>query len=112
MRQIPPAEEPTERATKKRQCDRSHRSKERDECATRTFSQGRLDWKQEALGSQSEEQLGDTSASAVELTAQTPAIESSKGERQCEEDTDWRKERRKSRYCQGIREDLDYGRPP
>ena len=41
---------------KKRQCDRSHRSKERDECATK----GRLAWKR--LRSQSEEQLGDISA--------------------------------------------------
>ena len=35
VRQVPPAEEPTESAVKKRQCERSHRSKERGECAIR-----------------------------------------------------------------------------
>ena len=36
VRQVPLAEEPAESAAKKRQCYRRHRSKERDECATRT----------------------------------------------------------------------------
>ena len=35
VRQVPPAEEPAESASKKRQCYRRHRAKERDECATR-----------------------------------------------------------------------------
>ena len=36
IRQVPAAEEPAESASNKDQCDRSHRSKERDEFATRT----------------------------------------------------------------------------
>ena len=35
VRQVPPAEESAKSAAKKRQCYRRHRSKERDECATR-----------------------------------------------------------------------------
>ena len=35
IRQVPPTEEPAESVAKKRQCYRRHRSKERDECATR-----------------------------------------------------------------------------
>ena len=42
VRQISLAEEPTESAAKKRQCETSHRSKERDECAIRaTAAEGR-----------------------------------------------------------------------
>ena len=37
---VPPAEKPTESAAKKRQYDRTHRSKERDDCATRTSATG------------------------------------------------------------------------
>ena len=61
IRQVPPAEEPAEGATKKHQCDRSHRSKERDECASRASATG--GWSgSKRLRPQSEEQLGDTSA--------------------------------------------------
>ena len=43
---VPPAEEPAESAAKKCQCDRSHRSKERDECATRASAKegDSLEW--------------------------------------------------------------------
>ena len=46
VREVPPAEEPAESATKKRQCERSHRSKERDECATRASAEegDSLEW--------------------------------------------------------------------
>ena len=40
VREVPPAEEPAESAAKKRQCERSHRSKERDECAIRATVAG------------------------------------------------------------------------
>ena len=35
VRQLPPTEEPAESAAKKREYERSHRSKERDACATK-----------------------------------------------------------------------------
>ena len=38
--EVPPAEEPAESAAKKRQCERSHRSKEHDECAIRATAAG------------------------------------------------------------------------
>ena len=38
-RKVPPAEQPAESAAKKRQCESSHRSKERDECATRASAE-------------------------------------------------------------------------
>ena len=38
-RQVPPAEEPAESSAKNRQCDRSHRSKEGNECATRASAE-------------------------------------------------------------------------
>ena len=46
VRQVPPAEEPAKSAAKKRQCDRSHRSKERYECATRALAEegDNLEW--------------------------------------------------------------------
>ena len=46
VRSVPPAEEPAESAAKNRQCDRSHRSKERDECATRASAKegDSLEW--------------------------------------------------------------------
>ena len=37
--EVPPGEEPTERAAKKRQCKKRHRSKERDECATKASAE-------------------------------------------------------------------------
>ena len=39
VREVPPAGESTESVAKKRQCERSHRSKERDECATRASAE-------------------------------------------------------------------------
>ena len=60
VRQVPPAEEPAESVAKKRQCDKSHRSKERDECATRTsVTEGWPGIKR--LQPQSEGQLSKTS---------------------------------------------------
>ena len=46
VRPKPPAKEPAESAAKKHKCDRSHRSKERDECATRASAKegGSLEW--------------------------------------------------------------------
>ena len=38
--QMPPAEEPTESAAKEHQCIRYHRSKEREESATRATAEG------------------------------------------------------------------------
>ena len=74
VRQVPPAES----AAKQRQCDRRHRSKERDERATRSSVTG--GWP----GREYDPSLKDSWAvhqrfflrSAVELTAQTPTIES------------------------------------
>ena len=65
VRQVPPAEEPIESASKKRQCDRSHRSKERDEGATRASAEEgeSLEWNNNDSTTQPEEkQLGKKSA--------------------------------------------------
>ena len=101
VRQVPPAEEPAESAAKKRQCYRRHRSKERDECAT--SSHGRLAWKR--IRSQSEGLMGRNLAVFSKEYCRTHRPnandrERCKGERQCVEDTDRRKERRESRNCQ------------
>ena len=40
VRDVPPAEAPAESAAKKRQCERSHRSKEREDCAIRATATG------------------------------------------------------------------------
>ena len=40
VREVPSAEKPADSAAKKRQCERSHRSKERDECAIRATVAG------------------------------------------------------------------------
>ena len=40
VRQVPLVEEPAESSAKKRQCDRRHRSKEQDDCASRTSATG------------------------------------------------------------------------
>ena len=40
VREVPPAEEPAESAAKEHQCVRYHRSKEREESATRTTAEG------------------------------------------------------------------------
>ena len=40
VREVRPAEEPAESAAEKSQCERSHRSKERDECAIRATAAG------------------------------------------------------------------------
>ena len=57
VRQVPPVEELAESATKKRQCDRSHRSKERDECATRAPAEegDNLEWNNNDFTTQPEE---------------------------------------------------------
>ena len=58
VRQVPSAEEPAGSTAKKRQRDRSHQSKERDECATRTSATG--GWPEsKRLRPESEEQLGE-----------------------------------------------------
>ena len=108
VRQVPPAEEPAESA-----------AKEPDDCATRASAEegNNLEWNNNDSTTHPEEgQLGRTLAvflgRAVELTAQTPAIESAAQKNsQCGEDTDRRKERRESRHRQGTRGNLDYGRP-
>ena len=64
VRQLPPAEEPAESDAKKRQCEKSHRLKERDECATRASAEeGKsLEWNKNDSTIQPEEgQLGRTS---------------------------------------------------
>ena len=114
VRQVPPAEEPAESAAKKRQCYRRHRSKERNECATRTSVTG--GWP----GREYDPSLKDSWAELWRFLKECCRIhrpdakdrERSKGECQCREDADRRKERRESCYCQGIRGSLDYGRPP
>ena len=73
-----------------------------------------LEWNNNDSTTQPEGQLGKTSAdflrSAVELTAQTQAIESATGERQYGEDTD---RRSVASHCrQGARGNLDYGMSP
>ena len=40
VRKVPSAEDPAESAAKKRQCERSHQPKERDECAIRATAAG------------------------------------------------------------------------
>ena len=65
VREVPPAEQPAESAAKKRQCERSHRSKECDECATRAPAEEGEILQRNKNGSttQPEEgQLGRTSA--------------------------------------------------
>ena len=78
VRSVPPAEEPAESATKKRQCYRRHWLKERDECATRTsITRG---WP----GREYDPSLKDSGAeiwrcfwrSTVKLTVPTRTIES------------------------------------
>ena len=67
VRQVPPAEKPTESAAKKRQCERSHWSKERGECAIRvTTAEGWPEVEGKTLRPQCEEQLGNTLAGLYE----------------------------------------------
>ena len=64
VRQVPSAEEPAESAVKKRQCERNHRSKERDECTTRALAEEgeSPEWNKNDSTIQPEEgQLGRTS---------------------------------------------------
>ena len=99
VRQVSTAEEPTESAAKKRQCERSHRSKERSECTIRaTTTEGWPEVEYKTLRPQSEEQLGNASAgleSAVEHhRPDANNRERCKGERQYGGDTDRRSDAR------------------
>ena len=111
VRQVPPAEESAESASKKRQCDRRHRSKERDECATRTSVAG--GWPGREYASSLKNSWAELWRFLKECCRthcpDADDRERCKGERQCGEDTDRRKERRESCYCQGTREGLGYG---
>ena len=96
IRQVSSAEEPTESAAKKRQCERSHRPKERDECATRASAEEgeSLEWNKSGFTTQPEEgQLGKTLAVLKECRInrmEAKDREHCEGERQCGEDTDRR----------------------
>ena len=95
VREVPPAEEPANGAAKKQQCERSHLSKERDECAIRaTAAGGWPEVEYKTVRPHSEEQLGSTSeglTSAVEHHRPNAINrERCEGERQCGGDTDRR----------------------
>ena len=111
MRQVPPAEEPAESAVKKRQCDWSHRSKERDEGATRTSVTG--GWPGRDCDLSLKNSRGIHQRFLKErCRAHHPDAndrERCKEERQCGEDTYRRKERRESCYRQETQGNLDYG---
>ena len=81
VRQVPPAGEPAESAAKKCQCDRSHRSKKRDECAIRVSAEEgeSLEWNNNDSTTQSEEgQLGKTSAVFEVVPHQPPRRQQSR----------------------------------
>ena len=102
-----------ESAAKKRQCGGSHRSKERDEYATRILATG--GWPGRGYDLRLKNSWGYISVFFKECRIYRPDAnhrEHCKGERQCGEDIDWRKKRRESCYCQGIRGNLDYVRLP
>ena len=113
VRQVPLAEEPAESAAKKRQCDRRHLSKEHDECATRTSVTG--GWPGRDFDPSLKDRWGIHRWFLKECcrTHRPDANdrERCKGERQCGEDSDRRKEHRESCYCQGTRDSPDYERP-
>ena len=102
--QVLPAEEPAESAAKKRQCYRRYRSKERDECSTRTSVPGGWPGRK---SDPSLKKLGRNLAVFLKKYCRTHRPDANdrehcKGERQCEEGTDRRKERRECRSCQGT----------
>ena len=78
VRHVPPAEEPAESAAKKRQCYRRHRSKKRDDCATRTSVTGGWAGRNKDPGLKTSWGIHQRFFSRidVELTAQRPTIES------------------------------------
>ena len=75
VRQVPPTEESAESAAKERQCERSHQSKECDECATRVSAEEgeSLEWnKNDSLTQLKEGQLGKISAVLKECCINRP----------------------------------------
>ena len=117
VRQVPPVEEPAESAAKKHQCNRSHRSNEREECATRAPAEegDSLEWSRRlydpSLKKDSWSELRRflkegcrahrPDASDRERCRRAPMRRRHRSEERCE-----------NRYCQGTRENLNYERPP